>query len=325
MVSANEGWAVGSGGTILHYSGGSWGTVTSPTIEWLSSVFMVIPGEGWAVGAKGTILHYSGGSWSTVTSPTTTNWLNSVFMVCTGEGWAVGDKGMILGYTRPFGKTMPLDCVWTDVVDAPTYYVHYVLPDWQTGSGHTKPPGVGTAALSDFTALGFMYGSSANMQEMVLDTNVDHFYPATGAPKLSNSVLVVFGGRGVNGVVHYYEMTEKTSPVYAGYTNIGGIDYYACWRRQGNVVALLEVSTGQAGTSDMFVVEYFKDVHNNKVFIMYGFTWKGTYNGGVFFKDYMLPIIGSFTHGWYIYEWKDWNGNGLPESNEVTRVVNYDD
>jgi len=60
MVSGSDGWAVGSAGTILHYSGGSWSLyATSPTTNHLYSVFMVSGSDGWAVGRYGTILHYS--------------------------------------------------------------------------------------------------------------------------------------------------------------------------------------------------------------------------------------------------------------------------
>jgi photosystem II stability/assembly factor-like uncharacterized protein len=99
MVSASEGWAVGDGETILHYSNGSWSTVTSPITN-LYSVSMVNAGEGWAVGESGTILNYTSGSWSlyTKTSPTT-NDLYSVFMLSASEGWAVGDLGTILHYS----------------------------------------------------------------------------------------------------------------------------------------------------------------------------------------------------------------------------------
>jgi hypothetical protein len=217
---------------------------------------------------------------------------------------------------------MPVSSVGADVVNAPAGSVIYVLPDWQ--SSHPKPSGVSTAALSDFTALGFMFGASTNTQIMALDTNSTYFDPVTGAPKVSNSVLVVFAGRGVNSVVHYYEMTEMTSPIYADYATIGGVESYSYFDRQGVVVASMPYSAGQAGTSDMFLVEYFKDANNNKVFIIYGFAWKGTYVGGLFFKTYILPNIVSFTHGWYIYQWDDANGNGLPDPYEVNATpVSY--
>ena len=64
MVSASEGWAVGSDGLIVHGLGGTWTQVPSPTGQALESIAMVSPTEGWAVGDQGTILHYSNGAWS---------------------------------------------------------------------------------------------------------------------------------------------------------------------------------------------------------------------------------------------------------------------
>jgi hypothetical protein len=63
MVSASEGWAVGSGGLIVHHLGGTWRQVSSPTGQILWSLAMVSPTEGWAVGDQGTILRYSHGAW----------------------------------------------------------------------------------------------------------------------------------------------------------------------------------------------------------------------------------------------------------------------
>jgi hypothetical protein len=181
------------------------------------------------------------------------------------------------------------------------------------------------AQLSDFTALGFMYGASENMQIMALDTNSTYFDPSTGAPKISDSVLVTFAGPLVNGLVENCEVSGL-SPVYFQWASIDGVSYYAWYDRQSNMVASLPSSAGQAGTSDMFLVEYFKDANNNNVFIVYGFAWKGTYVGGVFFKTFILPNITSFTHSWYIFRWDDVNGNGLPDPYEVnTAPVNSGD
>jgi hypothetical protein len=90
MVSSSEGWAVGAGGTILHYIGGSWSQVPSNAgSNDLAAVAMVSSSEGWAVGSGGTILHYTGGTWSAVSSPTTLD-LHTVAMVSASEGWAGG-------------------------------------------------------------------------------------------------------------------------------------------------------------------------------------------------------------------------------------------
>jgi hypothetical protein len=101
LVSPAEGWAVGAGGTILHYHGGSWSTVSSPVSADLEGVAMVSPTEGWAVGGTGmggTIVHYHDGSWSKVSNPAQ-HILHGVSMVAPTEGWAVGEAGTILHYT----------------------------------------------------------------------------------------------------------------------------------------------------------------------------------------------------------------------------------
>ncbi len=45
-------WAVGDGGTIVHWSGSSWTTVVSPTTLNLYSVVFTNPTDGWAVGGS---------------------------------------------------------------------------------------------------------------------------------------------------------------------------------------------------------------------------------------------------------------------------------
>jgi len=137
MVSASEGWAVGSN-DILHYQNGSWGVsyphsehpsigvgdfgVVSSTDVWtvgsggflhydgsawnkvpssistiLSSVYMTSATDGWAVGEAGTILHYNGSAWQQIPSPTA-KYLAAVRMVSATEGWIVGEAGTILHY-----------------------------------------------------------------------------------------------------------------------------------------------------------------------------------------------------------------------------------
>ena len=103
--SAEEGWAVGERGTILHYRGGQWEPVDpSPTDRHLFSVAFPTPQEGWAVGAWGTFLHYDGKDWKTVETPTGLETVNLERVVFIGpdNGWAVGDSAGIAHYD---GKT----------------------------------------------------------------------------------------------------------------------------------------------------------------------------------------------------------------------------
>ncbi|RLI15848.1 hypothetical protein DRO41_03500, partial [Candidatus Bathyarchaeota archaeon] len=46
-----------------HWNGTTWNEVASPTTETLYSVFMVDANDGWAVGKNGTILHWTGTEW----------------------------------------------------------------------------------------------------------------------------------------------------------------------------------------------------------------------------------------------------------------------
>jgi len=132
MINTGDVWTVGGGPqptascsgplcpVILHFTGGSWNTITPPPGSYLlKSIFMVSSNEGWAVGEQapsctpsptcyptGILLHYtvSGGvgTWAIFpapSSPAPIPGLNSVFMLDQNEGWAVGDNATILHYT----------------------------------------------------------------------------------------------------------------------------------------------------------------------------------------------------------------------------------
>lgn len=101
MIDSNNGWAVGSMGVILHYSSGTWGSVSTPTTRSLRSIYMLGSMDGWAVGDSGEILRYSNGPWVRVFSPTSAQ-LNSVFMFDSTHGWAAGSGGTLLHYDGNF-------------------------------------------------------------------------------------------------------------------------------------------------------------------------------------------------------------------------------
>jgi hypothetical protein len=103
-------------GVLLHYTGGSWSSVSPPSVSanWeLFSVHFTSVNEGWAVGLDesnmmGVLLHYISGNWQNVSPPAISgdpDWdLHSVHFTSSGEGWAVGiigegDSGLSLHYT----------------------------------------------------------------------------------------------------------------------------------------------------------------------------------------------------------------------------------
>jgi photosystem II stability/assembly factor-like uncharacterized protein len=89
---------VGIHGTILHTSNGAtWSLQSSPTTQALYAVAFVDPLHGWAVGSGGTIIHTvnGGAGWSAQDSGGV-NWLYSVHFTDATHGWVVGSGGAIL-------------------------------------------------------------------------------------------------------------------------------------------------------------------------------------------------------------------------------------
>lgn len=89
--SSNDVFAVGANGTILHYNGTDWSSMSSDTTNNLNGVWGSSGQYVFAVGDKGTILHYNGTDWSAMTSGTTSN-LNGVWGSPGYGVFAVGDN-----------------------------------------------------------------------------------------------------------------------------------------------------------------------------------------------------------------------------------------
>lgn len=90
MLSANEGWAVGSAGVIYHYDGNDWSSVSSPTTNNLLSIGVDAEGTIWAVGSAGTILKYINGQWTLFTDLRTDPFDFRALDFNSGHGWLVG-------------------------------------------------------------------------------------------------------------------------------------------------------------------------------------------------------------------------------------------
>ena len=58
-AAANDIWAVGDGGVIVHFNGVDWSTIPSGTTENLSSIWGSGPNDIWAGGDSGILLHYT--------------------------------------------------------------------------------------------------------------------------------------------------------------------------------------------------------------------------------------------------------------------------
>lgn len=107
FIDAQNGWACGRWGTILHTADGgkTWKEQDSGTQYTLSGIFFADPGNGWAVGNMGVIIHTADGgkTWKKQDSPVKFYHMD-VYFASALKGWIVSEKTHIL-HTEDGGNT----------------------------------------------------------------------------------------------------------------------------------------------------------------------------------------------------------------------------
>jgi photosystem II stability/assembly factor-like uncharacterized protein len=103
FVEANNGWAVGDSGIILHTTnaGSTWMQQTSSTNYSINAVIFIDNDIGWVVGDDGIILKTTnrGANWANQSSGTTSS-LRSIHFVDSNNGLVVGYNGTIIKTTN---------------------------------------------------------------------------------------------------------------------------------------------------------------------------------------------------------------------------------
>ena len=99
-LTSTNAWAVGNGGTIVHWNGISWSKITVsgwPASKAFRGVSFADTLHGWAVGdGRGVVYTSDGGAtWSIIAAPGATGVLNSVAARSAASALAVGDGGQI--------------------------------------------------------------------------------------------------------------------------------------------------------------------------------------------------------------------------------------
>jgi hypothetical protein len=65
-TSANDVFAVGSGGTVLHFDGSAWTAMATTTTANLLAISGSAATDVFAAGENGTVIHYDGIAWTPV-------------------------------------------------------------------------------------------------------------------------------------------------------------------------------------------------------------------------------------------------------------------
>ena len=88
-VTADDVFAVGDSGTILHRAADTWSAMDSGTTVRLQGVWGTSSSDVWATGLSGTILHFDGTAWSPVTAASTAE-VDAVWGTSASDVWFVG-------------------------------------------------------------------------------------------------------------------------------------------------------------------------------------------------------------------------------------------
>src|SRR5262249_26464771 len=90
--AADDVWAVGGSGLILHRDASGWSRVPSGSDDTLLDVAGSARDDVWAVGANGSVLHFDGRAWSTRTRLMGT--LTGVWVAGPSEAWISAFPGL---------------------------------------------------------------------------------------------------------------------------------------------------------------------------------------------------------------------------------------
>jgi hypothetical protein len=137
---------------------------------------------------------------------------------------------------------------------------------------------------------------------------------AVNSSTIKNSVIAFFGGPCTHKAVEYYENSGLTPVKFEA-----NISHYMFVAQNGTVLATLSKADVDSGLEDLIIMEILRD-SSNTILIIYGFDWKGTWAGGICFKELIVNNF-SYDKTCYIFHWIDSQPDGVPESSEIHLVT----
>jgi thermitase len=196
--------------------------------------------------------------------------------------------------------------IGSKVLKAPTNTVHFFY--------RNPEEGIAVETAYDAIAEGIIYGLTANPQKQSFTSN-SCLTLESGKIDTSmahNCAVVFFGGPCPQKTVEYYENVGLTPVRFAANET-----HYMFVAQSDVVVASLSIEAVSSGHEDLFVMEVLID-ETDLIVILYGFTWKGTWASGIFFKETISQNFNSYAEKCYIFHWvDDAEMNEIPESSEI--------
>jgi len=230
--SDNDVWAVGDSGALVHFVGGQYKPVVSPTANPLHGLWGSGPNDIYAVGDRATVLHYDGQTWSRLPiagGETGIGALNSVWGAGPDSVWIVGADGVVLHRS---GGTL------TRVNHGAT--TSLLLSVWGTGNSVYAVGGGGTLLTYDGTtwsASVISGGTALEYLTAITGTDADNIFVASLNGQ--SSIIRRFHGGSWGSVSTCTDVPPPDPPVLCGPASPAGI--YTLWAKGSDVFAAGDV------------------------------------------------------------------------------------
>jgi len=231
--------------------------------------------------------------------------INSLYFNRTRYCFTLDQQGNVLGFNS---TPCSVSSIESKLVDAPVDKVYFLYAD---PVFMTRPE-----AAYDMISGGIVYGLCANIQHQGFNTTKDWLLDtgAINATTIRNATIAMFGGTFPHASVRFYVEDAELTPIKEGWNST----HFWFENRTGNRVASLSWATVAAGHEDFFVIEVFTECNNTFLFI-YGVDWRGTWAGGIYFKEVMVENLSDYEKQYYIYHWvDDSDQDSIPQSPEIT-------
>jgi thermitase len=231
-------------------------------------------------------------------------------LIYTADDLGAAGFDIYYGYGRVNARkavAQTISLTGSKIINAPANTIYFL---------HINPSQSATAETAyDAIASGIIYGLTTNPQQQSF-TSTNHLILETGVLNTSiitNATVVLLGGPCPQKTVEYYENAGITPLKFAANTT-----HYMFTTQTNLTVAALNKTTANSGHEDMCLIEVFMN-KTNLILIMYGFTWKGTWAGGIYFKEVISKNLNDYAeNSCYVFHWiDDVTQDGIPQRNEI--------
>ncbi len=198
-------------------------------------------------------------------------------------------KGILVKNCVEWLLRKDISTVGSKLVNAPEGYVYFIYAD---------PSCITVDETFGMVAGATVYGSCKSPQKQGFVTNKDWIaHGKINSTEINGAIVALFGNPEYHDVIRNYE-NEGLTPIrfYENDT------HYMLLSSEGKTVISVSKEDIEKGLDDAFVIYTFSD-GENEFLVMYGFSWKSTWDAGKFFVDVVSKNFPNYAQNVYVAKW----------------------